>query len=114
MQNSISVSISSTNSLTNDLKNTESTINKILESLDGDLSGLGQADRDLRTYVLRTNGTYFDGKMNMQSNFDVTEFSVNEASTSVVSKNKNSSFYRRLYNQNIVGFDPCFISENCL
>lgn len=85
MQNSISISISSTNSLTNDLKNAESTINKIIKSLDGDLSGLGQADRDLRTNVLRVNTTYVDGKMNMKSNFDVTEFSVNEASNSVVS-----------------------------
>jgi len=85
MQNTISVSISSTNTLTNDLRNSETTINKIIQSLDGELSGLGQADRDLRAAVLRVNGTYVDAKMNMKSNFDVTEFSVNEASDSVVS-----------------------------
>jgi hypothetical protein len=85
MQNTISVSISSTNSLTIDLRNSETTINKIIVSLDGDLSGLGQADRDLRTSILRVNTTYVDAKMNMKSNFDVTEFSVNEASLSVVS-----------------------------
>jgi hypothetical protein len=85
MQNTISVSISSTNSLTNDLRNSETTINKIIVSLDGDLSGLGQADRDLRTSILRVNTTYVDAKMNLKSNFDVTEFSVNEASLSVVS-----------------------------
>jgi hypothetical protein len=107
IQNSISVSISSTNTLTNDLRNTESTINKIIESLDGDLSGLGQADRNLRTSVLKVNGTYNDGKSNIMSNFDVTEFSVFEAADLVVSTRLIKCVLNFFFNSTVKTFKFC-------
>jgi len=82
----VAISVSSANTLTNNLRNTDTVLNKIITSLDGDLGTLGQADRDLRTSVLSVNTTYVDSEMNIKTNFDVTEFSVNEAANSLVIK----------------------------